>query len=276
MKIAKRPLFATLLTAAAAVGSAPAAADGINDNYWFEAEAFWPKIDTNIQVSSVTNNTVGTVIDFEKDLNYDNSKTLPAFTLGARVTNSFRVEAEYYSLGRKSSGTLARDIEFDDVLYKTGADITSKFDSSVYRFTIGYSFYRRPTAEIGAAIGLHATDFLVSLDGEGTVDGVTTQIETRRKKVLAPMPTLGLYGDFEVAPRFVLGGNVDWLKLKVGDYDGRLLNFEAKASYRVMKNVALGVMYRSVDYHVGVTKPEWTGDLNYKFHGPAVFLHAGF
>jgi hypothetical protein len=90
------------------------------------------------------------------------------------------------------------------------------------------------------------------------------------------LPTLGLYGDFEVAPGFVLGGNIDWLKLKVGDYDGRLLNFEAKASYQVIKNVALGVMYRSVDYRVDATKPEWTGRLTYKFHGPAVFLRAGF
>ena len=135
---------------------------------------------------------------------------------------------------------------------------------------------RIANAEIGASLGLHATDFLISLDGQGTVNGVTTQIEARRKKVLAPLPTLGLYGSFEVAPRFVLGGNVDWLKLKVGDYDGRLLNFEAKASYRVMKNVALGVMYRSVDYRVDVEKPEWVGSLRYKFHGPAVFLHAGF
>jgi len=274
-KTTRRTLFA-LLTTVTALGSAPAAAEGINDNYWFEAEAFWPKVDTNIEVSSVTNNTVGTNIDFEKDLDYNNSKTLPAFAIGARITNSFRVEAEYYSLGRKSSTTLARDIEFDDVLYKTGADVRSKFDSSVYRFTVGYSFYRKPNAEIGASLGLHATDFLISLEGQGTVNGVTSQIEARRKKVLAPLPTLGLYGSFEVAPRFVLGGNVDWLKLKVGDYDGRLLNFEAKASYRVMKNVALGVMYRSVDYRVDVEKPEWVGSLRYKFHGPAVFLHAGF
>jgi hypothetical protein len=276
MKIAPRPLIASLLTVAAVVGSAPAAAQEINDNFWVEAQAYWPKVDTNLEVSSLTNNTVGTDIDFEKDLNYDNSKTLPAFSAGARITNSIRADAEYYTLGRKSSSTLARNIEFDDVMYAVGADVSSKFDSSIYRFTLGYSFYRKPGVEIGASLGLHATDFVITIDGTGSVNGATATIESRRKKVLAPLPTLGLYSDYEVAPRFVLGGNVDWLKLKLGDYDGRLLNFEAQESYRAFKNIALGVMYRSVNYRVNVTKPEWTGSLRYKFHGPAVFVQAGF
>jgi hypothetical protein len=270
-----RSLIAMLVTFAAA-NSTPAAAQELDDKFWLELEAYWPKVDTTVQVSSVTDNTIGTKIDFERDLVVDNSKTLPAFSAGARISRKFRVVAEYYSLGRSSETMLTRDIVFDNVRYPVAATVKSDFDSAVYRLSFGWSFLRKPNVEMGAAIGLHATDFKISLDGQGSVNGATAQTEARRKKLLAPLPTLGLYGDYEAAPGFVIGGNVDFLSLKYGDYDGRLVNAQAEASYRVWRNIALGVMYRYVDYRVDVKKPEWTGRLTYKFNGPAIFLHAGF
>jgi hypothetical protein len=270
-----RSLIAMLATVAA-VESSPAAAQALDNNFWFEAEAYWPKVDTTVQVSSVTDNTTGTKIDFERDLNFDDSKALPAFSAGARITRNIRVVAEYYSLGRNSETMLTRNIVFDNVDYPVAATVKSDFDSAVYRLSVGWSFLRKPNVEMGAAIGLHATDFKISLDGQGSVNGATAQSEARRKKLLAPLPTLGIYGNYEAAPGFVIGGNADFLSLKYGHYDGRLINAQAEASYRVFKNIALGVMYRYVDYRVDVTKTEWKGRLTYKFNGPAIFLLAGF
>lgn len=90
------------------------------------------------------------------------------------------------------------------------------------------------------------------------------------------MPTLGLYGAYQVAPRLLVGGRVDYLSLKVSDYDGRLINAEARLSYRVFDNVGAGVMYRYVDYNLDIEKERWNGEIAYKFKGPALFLQAGF
>jgi hypothetical protein len=271
-----RSLFAILL-AGAALQALPAAAQGIDDRCWFEAAAYWPKVDTTIQLNSNTNNTIGTEIDFESDLNLDDGEALPALAAGARLGNRWRLTGEYYALGRSGEATLARDIVVEDVTYPVNAVITSEFDSDVYRFTVGYSFIRQENVEAGVALGLHATDFTVSLAGQGTVAGSpVAATQTRARDFLAPLPTIGVYGTWEVAPNVELAGNVDFLKLKVGDYDGRLLNAQLKLSYRVMRNVALGVIYRYVDYRVDVEKSAFTGRLTYEFKGPALFALVGF
>jgi opacity protein-like surface antigen len=268
-----RSLIAIVLTAAS-LCSAPATAQSLSDRYWFELGGYFPAVDSKARVSS--DGTAGTDVDFEKDLDLDHHETLPAFSAGARIGHSFRVTLEYYSLDRKGSTDLSRNIVFDDVTYPVSGTVSSNFNSDVYRATVGWSFVRKPNYEFGAAIGFHGTEFEIGLSGNGTVNGTPGQFESRRRKLFAPVPTIGLYGAYEVAPNLELGGNLDWLSLRIGDYDGRLLNTEAKLTYRVMKNVGLGIGYRYVDYRVDVKKPDWTGRLTYQFHGPTVFVQAGF
>jgi opacity protein-like surface antigen len=275
MNPTQRSLLVILLTSAG-LGSAPAAAQSHENNFWFEGQAYFPKVDSSVMVSSITDNTIGTDIDFEKDLDLDDRQTLPSFSAGARIGKSFRVVLEYYSLGRKASTTLNRNLVFDDVTYPVAGTVQSRFDTDVYRFSIGWSFARKENYEFGAALGFHGTEFLTTLEGNGTVNGVPGQFESRRHKVFAPLPTIGVYGSYQIAPHVELGGNFDWLGLKVGDYDGRLVNAEAKLSYQVMKNVGIGVGYRYVDYRLDVKKTDWVGRLKYDFKGPTVFAVIGF
>jgi hypothetical protein len=265
-----------LIISGSALAATPATAQNLDDSFWFSAEFYWPKVDSTVQVSSVTNPTVGTEIDFEDDLNLDHGEALPSFSAGARLSNRWRLVAEYYSLGRRGETSLARDIVFDDVTYPATATVAGEFDSSVYRFSVGYSFVRKPNLELGAALGLHATDFAVGLEGQASVGGASATFQARRKELLAPLPTIGIYGTYEIAPRVELGGNVDFLSLSIGDYDGRLINMEASLSYRVFKNFGIGVAYRYVDYRLDVEKEAYTGRLTYDFSGPVVFLTAGF
>jgi len=268
--------LAALLATGAAFAASPAAAQNLDDKVWLEAAFYWPKVDSTVQVSSVNNPNVGTEVDFEDDLNLDKGEALPSFAVGWRFSNRWRLVGEYYKLGRSGETTLARDIVFDDVTYHASATIMSEFDSSVYRASIGYSFVRKPNAELGASLGVHATDFAVGLEGQATVGNAAASAQARRKEVLAPLPTIGLYGSYEIAPRVQLGGNVDFLSLSLGDYDGRLVNAEASVTYRALKNFGVGVAYRYVDYRLDVEKPEYTGRLTYEFSGPVVFLIAGF
>jgi len=274
MKLTRLPV-AILLTGAA-LYSAPAAAQGLNDNFWVEADFYWPNVDSTVQVSSVTDDTVGTRVDFEDDLNLEKGEALPSFSAGARLSHSWRLAAEYFSLNRSGTVTSAREIVFDDVTYPVAAELTSEFDSDVFRFVVGWSFYRTEQVEVGAALGLHATDFAIALEGEGTVGNQAASFESRRREVLAPLPTIGAYANIEVAPGLELGGSIDWLSLKVGDYDGRLTNLQAKLAYRVLENVGVGVSYRLVDYRLDVTKEDYVGRLTYEFSGPSVFLVLGF
>lgn len=272
------PLCRPMLVGAAVVAtclSAPAAAQTLDKDYWVAVQAYYPRIDTNVSVTANTSQTVGSDIDFERDLDMDKNEILPAVSAGARF-GRIVVGFDFFKLKRQGSVQLARDIEFDDVTYPASAQLGSSFDSDIYRLTVGYSFVSRSNLELGAAIGLHATRFDVALEGEATVGGSSVQARRREKNVLAPIPTIGAYGTYRIADRWTLNGRVDYLSLKIGDYDGRLINAQAGVNFKVLENIDLGAAYRYVDYRVGIEKDAWEGRVRYKLHGPALLLQASF
>lgn len=248
----------------------------LQDKFWIQVSGYYPKIDTDITLSSTSVPTVGTTIDLEDDLGLDDRQLLPAVFGGVRIGGNFSIGAEYYALNRDTTHTIARDIVIEDVTYPANASVTSGFDTDVYRLTLGYAFVRRPNFEIGGAIGLHATNFAVEFSGQGTVGNQAASFQSRRHEFLAPLPTVGLFGTVQVARGLTLGARIDYLSLSMGDYDGRLINTQATLAYRIFRNVGIGVMYRYVDYRVDVEKERFTGRLAYSFSGPAFFIEAGF
>lgn len=274
MQIPARTLSALAIAVASPL--APAHAQALHDRFWLEASLYRPHIDSSVSVTSKTNPAVGTEIDMEKDLGLDSRQELPAFLAGARISRKFAVVAEYFSIGRNGDRTTARPITFNGIEYPANVAIASSFDTDIYRLSLNYSFVRKDNVEAGIALGLHATKFKVSLEGAGSVGGQAVQSNRGGEDFLAPLPTVGIFANYEIAPRLTIGGRVDYLSLKVSDYDGRLINAQAKLSYRIFKNVGIGAGYRYVDYRVDVDKDRYTGRFQYKFSGPAILLEAGF
>ncbi|MBO9557556.1 MAG: outer membrane beta-barrel protein [Caulobacter sp.] len=250
-------------------------AQAVEDKYWLQVQAFWPTINTSVEVNSASG-ARGTKIDLESDLDLADRKSLPAIFGGARFGDRWTVVGEYYALNRHGSASANRDITFDDVTFPSGVTIDSEFKTDVYRVAVGYSFIKNDKADVGVVAGLHVTQFTVGLEGQGHVGSAAIQSETRKRDALAPLPTVGLYGVYQAAPKISLGGRVDYLSLKVSDYDGRLVNAQASVAYRAWKNVGVGVMYRYVDYKLGIEKDRWNGEVAYTFKGPALFLQAAF
>ncbi|MFL6856751.1 MAG: outer membrane beta-barrel protein [Allosphingosinicella sp.] len=256
--------------------AAPAGAQALHDHFWLEAGIFLPSVDTDVSLTHRSGATDGTRIDFERDLALDGHKTLPSVYGGARLGSGFSLTAEYYSLGRDGQKSLTRDIVFDDVTYSAGATVSSKFDTDIYRLSLGWAFVRKPNWEMGVALGLHATDIKTELSGQGHVGTATSQVQTRRDKVLAPLPTIGLFASVEPIRDLTFSGRVDVLSLKIDKYDGKLLNAQLAVSWRFMKNIGAGIAYRYVDYRLDVTQTNAIGRFAYKFHGPSLFMTFGF
>jgi long-subunit fatty acid transport protein len=254
----------------------PAAAQSLDDKFWLEASIFDPKVDTKVQLSARDNPTIGTEIDFESDLDLDKDKVLPAFFGGARIGSGFSIAGEYYALHRKGGATLDRDITFKDVTYPVSAEVSSAFDTDIYRLVVGYEIVHRPTYELGIALGLHATKIKVELNGQASVGGAGVTAQTRDEDVLAPLPTIGLFGAVEPVRRLTLNGRVDYLSLKIDQYKGRLINAQAAISYELINHVSLGIAYRYVDYRLDVERERTVGRLTYNFSGPSAFLRVGF
>ena len=200
---------------------------------------------------------------------------MPYLTLGMRLGESWRLEFEYYTLKRSATKTTDRQIEWGDVSFPVGTEVSSTFDTTVYRLTGDYSFYRTPNAEAGVGVGLHVTDFVGALAGQGTgPNGLGFQRE--RSHTLVPLPTVGLYGSYRMADALRLHGRVDYLSLNYKDYDGSLTNWVAAVEWRFARHWGAGAGYRYVDYELEQSTSRFDGKLEYKFRGPTLFVNAAF
>ena len=213
-------------------------AEGPQDAYWAELAYFYPTISSTVRLDP-TRASRGTSVRLEEQLELDERKGLPYLTLGMRLGERWRLEFEYYTLKRSATKTTDRQIDWGDVSFPLGTEVSSTLDTTVYRLTGDYSFYRTDNAEAGIGVGLHVTDFVAALAGQGTGPaGLGFQRE--RSHTLVPLPTVGLYGSYRMSETWRLHGRVDFLSLNYKDYDGSLTNWLAAVEWRFARHWAPG------------------------------------
>jgi hypothetical protein len=262
------PRYTWLAAIAVAALSGGASAQTATDHYWGQLEYFFPTIASTARLDFPGTNVQGTEIHLEDDLGLTDRKGTPYFLLGTRFGQNWRMEFEYYYLDRSASRTLTRDIEWGGVDYPISATVNSEFNSNIYRLTGGWSFYHTPVAEAGVSLGLHTTDFKLALSG--------ANVQTESRSVTVPLPTLGLYGVFQVAPQWWVNGRVDWLSLTYEKYHGQLTNLVASGTWRFTPNWGVGAGYRYVNYQLTSTSEHFHGEATYEFSGPTLFVQGAF
>lgn len=274
LSVVRRHLAVALLLVTGGLGSA--LAETPRDEYWIGLEYFYPTITSTARVDFPGTNVPGTEVRLEDELGLSDRKGTPYVLAGMRIAQNWRIQFEYYALNRDATRIIDRQINFGDISFPVSGQVNTKFDSSIYRLTGGYAFYKTPEAEVGAAAGLHVTDFRIQLSGQGTVAGGGFAFQREERTALVPLPTLGLYGGYLFADQFMVRGRFDWLSLTYDKYHGSLLNWFAGVDWRFVKNVGVGVGYRYVDYKLDSTNEHLYGKVVYNFKGPTIFFEAAF
>lgn len=264
-------LHIVFILLAVAVG-APAEANTGNDRGWIELGLYQPTVDSLVQIGNDQTGQSGTILDLESDLNLKRRKALPSMSAGLPITKSIDLVVDFYQLSRRNSTQIDEEVDYDGVIYPINATLETEFNSTIYRVAASYNAIDTATLKVGISLGAHLTDFKTSIGGDITNPDGSVQFVRRQRKLLAPLPTLGISASIEVTPKVSLSGRIDALSLKIGDYKGRLVNSQIAAAYRIGRSWDVGVMYRYVDYRLKVRKEDWVGDVQYDFRGPAVFL----
>lgn len=239
----------------------------LQDRWNVQLTLFYPDVSTTARLDNSTTGR-GTEIDFEQDLDLTDRKALGAFMGSVRLGEKWRIEAEYFALNRSGTRVINRDLSWGNITFPVNTSVSSSFDTDVYRLSGGYSFIKDDKKEFGVALGLFVTDFKASLS--------TPTLGTSQGDTLAPLPTLGVYGAYAFTPKWLLSGRVDYFSLNYDNYDGSLTNFQVSVDYRFTRTFGVGVGYRYVDYNLEVSDSSWSGNVDYKFHGPTLYGVASF
>ena len=239
---------------------------GLQHGFTLEVGAYAPTVKTTAHFDSTLG--PGTSVSFEDDLGLDDRKVQVSVLGKLRLGQRWRIEGEYFALDRSGSRAINKTINWGGNTYPIGIVVDSEFDSDIYRLSVGYSFIKDTQAELGIALGLHVTDFNMSIAG--------ANVARRTADALAPLPTIGLYGSYALSPRWLLSGRVDYFSFSYNDYDGTLVNAVAAVDYRFTQNFGIGLGYRYVDYDLDVTRSSFSGGVKYQFSGPVLYLVGSF
>lgn len=259
--------------ALAAVLPATLAAQEIDPDprFWLEAGVYLPEAETEIGLFE-PDRSRGTLVSLEDQLGFESDASSIDVTLGAKLGDRFFTEASVFALRRSTEVTLDERIEVEDVTYPVGARVKSDFETDVFRLSFGYRFVKKDNWELAAMVGAHLTDFAFRVVGAATVGTEQrTEVESGRT-VLAPLPVIGLQTKYRPAKWLELRARGDVFDIKVGDYDGRLVNLEASATAAITGNIAAGVAFRTTDYRVRVNADTFAANLDYGFEGLRLFL----
>ena len=278
---------AKYLAAIAAVltcGSA-AAADGMipfgKETFQIDLGYYRPKFNTSFSQSFPGSPIPPGTINGESDLNLDDSLGVVRLNGYWRFFDRHRLFFGYYNLNRDTSATLNKNIGpisipalgVNDTIL-AGSNVTAKTNWDVYVLGYGYSFMKTDTAEITGKIGLDVANISAKLNGtlntlaNGVLVGATAGSNSN---VTAPLPVLGISGEWAFMPQWKLTGSIGGFKAKISNVDGRILDSTIAVDYRMFKNFGMGVGYSWLNLKADVNKTDFNGSVDWKTHGFQIY-----
>jgi hypothetical protein len=246
------------------------AADNTTKNYPWErfsiqGGAFFAGLNNQVQVGT---EGAGVAVDLEQALGLDTQNTV--FRLGTlyRIgeTRRHRVDLDYLYFNRTATKTIGKEIVVDNVTLAVGTNVETTFNYQIIRAAYSYSFFQDDRMDLAASIGLFVMPikFEMSASGLGSKQGDFD--------FTAPLPALGLRGDFAITPRWMLRTNLDFFYLEYQSFRGLLVDTRVAVEYNPWEHFGFGLGfenfrvkleakdkdYPSVDFQ-GVIKSQFLG-----------------
>jgi hypothetical protein len=264
-----------LIALSARAESADALHPYLTDKFYLEAGAFFPRIDLTGRVDG-SGGEDNPNFDFEDQFGASNDENLGTFDFAWRFYPKWSMHLQHFETGRSGTAVLDRDVQFGDATFEAGSQVSAASDISITRFFVGREFSKKEHVRYGFGGGLHRLGIGMSLSGNIVVNGQPLANETRSAGTTAPLPDIGGWYYWSPAPKWVLGGRLDWLAASSGEYGGSLLDFAAGADYQFSKHFGVGVKYQQFKLDLDVDKTDWHGNVEVSFSGAFVFLSANW
>lgn len=230
--------------------------------------AFITDRDTETRLDS--NAGLGTDIGLEDDLGLDSSTTVFRFSADVWFKPRQRFDFSVFDLSRSASREISETIEFGDEIFAINTVVNTDSDLTITKLDYSFAVLSRPRGYLGLTGGLYVMDTRLSLS-EATLGSVETEDLT------APLPVIGLRGEYAISDRFTLRGASQWFSIDLDDASGDLQDFYIGSDYRFGDRFFLGLAYNKVTMDVRSDDDEgWTGRLDWGYDGWLLYFKTEF
>jgi len=251
----------------------------VPQHFTISVGGFLPNIASRAQLSTPSQG--GTDIDLENRLGLKSNLQSLDLQAAVRLGKRQLITLGYFGIKRSASRTLNDSIVFGDSVYHAGAKIDASSRFYYYGATYRYYFFKDPRWDLGAGLGIDAFNINASLGVRASGGGGGGSFSDSVQKsggFTAPSAMLGLYGDWEFAPRFFFRGQLQYLYINsVASYGGALTDDRLAVDWFPFLNYGFGVMYHYVGLRITKTFDN-SDQLTFKYYiqGPAIYFTAAF
>jgi hypothetical protein len=219
-------------------------------------------------------------IDFDKTFGDSDNTRIRADALW-RITPAHHLRFLYFNDNTSRKRVIDENLAWGDDVFTAGGEVKSKNQFKIYEFAYEYAFMKTPTFELNGTVGVHWLDMSVKLKGDAIVtdsNGNQTSVsgETKKGSISAPLPVLGLRAGWVVAPNVYLDAQGQYFRAKIDNYDGRIWDLRAGATYMFSPNFGVGVGYNRFTTRVKSDKERFDGTIRLGYQGFQAFVTGAF
>ena len=252
------------------LASAPAFAERPPYRFEFNLGAYVPSMDTKIRVDSAGGN-LGVEVDFEDNLNLENSKVVPLGQADFWVSKKHGFSLIGFDLSRESSGPSSITFRVGDTEFPADVPLKVSFDTTVLALTYSYKFFNNEKRSFGLNVGFNVNEISMEI---ATTDDAQSLKESAN--ATAPLPTFGVNGHVMLSKKWKFYGTVGIFALSYEQYAGALTSISAGFIHHTFKNVGFGVGYYGFNINVESEDESLLGQVKYGYNGAVGYLNLRF
>jgi hypothetical protein len=226
--------------------------------------AAYGNFNTNLRVDS--NVVVGASIDLEDTLGVDEDSFVARLDGFYSFNERHRVDFSVYDISRSGTRTLLNDIQVGDTTFPAGAGVETDFDTTILKLAYRYNFVTDYRTVIGASAGIHG----MAIDAKLSAPGVSLSEEF---EAIAPLPVLGLHGEYALSKRWKMLASVEMLQIDIGTARGFLSDQRLSIEHNAFENFGWGFGYNgfNTDLKIEGDGP-LTAEFDYDFQGLMLYI----
>jgi len=207
------------------------------------------------------------------DLEHDGLTTnLSSFDVAAtwRFLSRNRLDVEYFQATRSGSKQLDRTVFIDGKAFPVGFELAAEAKDKFLLVDYRFSFVKTTHIEMAGLFGFYGSHYEYNFNASGSVQG-NRQVVEASASTTVPLPLIGLTLDWYINPRWKVSGNVEGLKVHIGDVDGSMLVAGVGTEFMLVRNFGIGLAYMYSDLNVDVSKTNFNGNLGWKMNSLRAF-----
>ena len=210
----------------------------------------------------------GTDLNLEDDLGLQSSTTIARLDGHWWLSRRNRLDFSVFNYNRDGTRTINKTIDFGDQTFAINTVVNSTHNLDIVKAAYTFAPVIKDRGFVGLTAGLYVAQTKLSLS-QATLGTAQTEDLT------APLPVIGVRGQYAVTDRIKLRGSLEVFGIDTGDVSGHLNDFNIAADYGFGKRFAVGVAYNDVAMNIEASEggSGFRGALDWGYSGWLLYMN---